>query len=730
MGRGFCILELQEELKILRREFSQYLFKKHEQWKASTVSTVVSDSFFVVNNEVGIQLWDCFQDETALEKAQKRIKFFLQQGTKPATALDRANGYFKAMQHLQEFLIAEGGVAVYRQSLAEKSLLKTAWIFQANPKYYDIRRALQEQRTLTWGVKQSKNRIKAGHRVYIWLSGTDGGIIAVGTILEDPEEKITVVPDPYNLKDEEKAESFLGVQLRVEQNFSDKIISRSLLGEDVRTKDLEILRFANATNFPVTEKQADVIESIISGSYKRLLNKEGVEEMMQNRQKKYWLYAPGENSRLWEEFYKQSIMAIGWDQLGDLEQYSDKAAIKIALRNIYGNSSSYVNAGYANWQFMHEINVGDVIFVKQGLKKIIGRGIVTSDYRFDDARKEYFHVRSVKWTHKGEWDRSEQMAQKTLTDITSYTDYCKKIESLFCESEESESDEVEIYDSYMAIDFLTDVFMDEGQYGILKNLLLRKKNLILQGSPGVGKTYAAERLAYSIMGEKDTSRVMAVQFHQSYSYEDFIMGYRPTETGFILGKGPFYEFCKLAELDDRPYFFIIDEINRGNLSKIFGELLMLIENDKRGKSLRLLYSDEQFSVPPNVHIIGMMNTADRSLAMIDYALRRRFAFFSFEPAFDSAGFKLMQEKMDNPKFNALVNNVKEVNECISQDECLGEGFKIGHSYLCSDVPVTDEWIEDVIYYELLPLLKEYWFDEPEKVEQWKRKLCGILDEQY
>ena len=263
----------------------------------------------------------------------------------------------------------------------------------------------------------------------------------------------------------------------------------------------------------------------------------------------------------------------------------------------------------------------------------------------------------------------------------------------------------------------------------LVNLLQNKKNIILQGAPGVGKTFAAKRLAYSIIGEKDTSRVMLVQFHQSYSYEDFIMGFRPRKDGFELAPGPFYEFCKTAQEDDeRDYFFIIDEINRGNLSKIFGELLMLIENDKRGEKLRLLYSNELFSVPENVHIIGMMNTADRSLAMIDYALRRRFAFFELEPAFTSEGFKIMMESVCNSKLEALIERVKELNYFISKDESLGDGFRIGHSYFCTNTIITDERLAYIIKYELLPLIKEYWFDEPVKVEQWTNKLCGILND--
>ena len=271
---------------------------------------------------------------------------------------------------------------------------------------------------------------------------------------------------------------------------------------------------------------------------------------------------------------------------------------------------------------------------------------------------------------------------------------------------------------YTAEDFLQDVYMDAERYQTLKTLLLTKKNVILQGAPGVGKTYAAMRLAYSIMGEKDTSRVQMVQFHQSYSYEDFIMGFRPTETGFTLKKGVFYEFCRKAAEDDRPYFFIIDEINRGNLSKIFGELFMLIENDKRGVELQLLYADEQFSIPSNVHIIGMMNTADRSLAMLDYALRRRFAFFEMPPAFTSSGFQAYKAKISNIKFDRLIETVKRLNREITEDDSLGEGFRIGHSYFCTNINVSDEWLRSVVKFELIPLLKEYWFDEPSKVKDW------------
>lgn len=249
----------------------------------------------------------------------------------------------------------------------------------------------------------------------------------------------------------------------------------------------------------------------------------------------------------------------------------------------------------------------------------------------------------------------------------------------------------------------------------------------MQGAPGVGKTFAAKRLAYSMMGVKDPDRVMMVQFHQSYSYEDFIMGFRPAATGFELKKGPFYNFCKKAELDlENDYYFIIDEINRGNLSKIFGELFMLIENDKRSVSLQLLYSDEKFSVPENVYIIGMMNTADRSLAMLDYALRRRFAFFEFSPAFETNGFRQYRQEKNNEKFNNLIAAIEKLNTAIENDESLGRGFRIGHSYFCTDKPIDDTWLNAVITYEIIPLLNEYWFDEPSKVRDWEFALYEAI----
>lgn len=446
---------------------------------------------------------------------------------------------------------------------------------------------------------------------------------------------------------------------------------------------------------------------------------------------RYWLYAPGEGSCMWDEFYTLGIMAIGWGEIGDLSTFDSKDAMKIKMREVIDESLSYKNAAHATWQFANEMKIGDIVFVKKGMHQIIGRGVVMSDYEYDNTRDdEYKNIRQVDWTHNGEWPHPGQAVMKTLTDITSYTDYVEKLNSLFEDETEEDAEDVEkTYPPYTKEDFLSEVFMPEEEYDKLSGILRIKKNIILQGAPGVGKTFVAKRIAFSMMGVKDVERVMMVQFHQSYSYEDFIMGFRPSTDGFELKRGAFYNFCKKAEIDgDNDYFFIIDEINRGNLSKIFGELFMLIENDKRGVSLQLLYSDEKFSVPKNIYIIGMMNTADRSLAMLDYALRRRFAFFEIKPGFTMDGFREYRMSLENEKFDKLIACVESLNNVISNDESLGDGFCIGHSYFCNLLPdtINDQVLSGIVEYELIPLLKEYWFDEPTKVKDWSSNLRSAI----
>lgn len=443
--------------------------------------------------------------------------------------------------------------------------------------------------------------------------------------------------------------------------------------------------------------------------------------------KKYWLYPIDKIRSIdnWSEFKESQILSIPFGELGDLRGYCNKTQMSDILKECFGDISDYQKTARLTWQFVNEMQLGDIVFI-QDRNKILARGIVTSEYGYDDAREDsYNHTREVKWTNIGEWILAEPKLVNTLTEVTQYIGYLEGINKLF-NNDITEVEELNVrVNSYNEENFLTEVYMSDREYHRLTSLLKTKKNIILQGPAGVGKTFIAKRLAYALLGEKNQTRVKFIQFHQSYSYEEFFMGYRPTNIGLEIQYGVFYNFCKQAELDDEnDYYFIIDEINRGNLSRIFGELFMLIESDKRGEEMQLTYTKELFSVPENVYIIGMMNTADRGLAMLDYALRRRFGFYEITPKFDSVGFRDYQSNLNNNKFNKLILEIKNLNREIEFDENLGKGFAIGHSYFIkstNQLIQTDE-LQSIIDFEILALLNEYWFDEPSKVYEWKKRL--------
>ena len=294
---------------------------------------------------------------------------------------------------------------------------------------------------------------------------------------------------------------------------------------------------------------------------------------------------------------------------------------------------------------------------------------------------------------------------------------------------------IERYDKSKAMDGL---FLAETQFDEMMEALKEKKNVVLQGAPGVGKTFVAKRLAYALIESNDQRQVEMIQFHQSYSYEDFIQGFRPTPNGhFDLKYGIFYQFSRRAQPDEaakKPYVFVIDEINRGNLSKIFGELMMLIEPDKRGKehAIPLAYSQtagERFYIPENLHLIGMMNTADRSLAMVDYALRRRFRFITLRPEFSSDAFgKFLRAAGAAPGLTKkIVSRMNALNEVIAADtKNLGPGYQIGHSYFCprNGMKPSEDWYRRVIESEIVPLIQEYWFDNEQKVKEQRSALLA------
>lgn len=430
-----------------------------------------------------------------------------------------------------------------------------------------------------------------------------------------------------------------------------------------------------------------------------------------------------------------------------------------ANNNEYNHQKAFEENGYIDWKQPKKCNVDDIVFIyfSSPDKKIKYKTVITEKNLETDSTKEYWidpengndngqqkycRITLIKKVDTDDLNLSRlrekgletvQRPQK-ITEKADLVDYINAVFDGKSTDRTEETEEIKKDNIYGRENFLNEVYISEsedganGEYEKLCSLLKHKKNIILQGAPGVGKTYAAKRLAYSIIGKKNDDRVQCVQFHQSYSYEDFIEGFRPSENGnFKPCDGVFKKFCEKASQDkENKYFFIIDEINRGNISKIFGELLMLIESDKRGEQykINLVYRKQPFYVPENLYIIGMMNTADRSLAVIDYALRRRFAFYSMKPAFDSYGFKKYAENVKCELFNKAVEAVKELNKEIVGDKSLGKGFEIGHSYFCTDKPedITDETVKNIIDFEIIPTIEEYWFDNETKLNEQRSKL--------
>lgn len=427
----------------------------------------------------------------------------------------------------------------------------------------------------------------------------------------------------------------------------------------------------------------------------------------------------------WEpKEYTPGLSVADWEKLLHDREIFTESSLEIMKRMVdYGGSATCKQLSKKYGESTNFYNTGSSSLAKRIAQKTGCQVLLREDgsskwwpilYIGKDAKKD--EEGSFVWKLRDEL--AEALNKVDLTNIKLNVEEARK------EKPERSIDDKKIYTKQ---DFLNDVYMNENEYNRLVGILKKKKNIILQGAPGVGKTFTAKRLAYSLMGEVDDNRIEFVQFHQNYSYEDFMMGYRPVEDGFALKYGIFYRFCqRAANHPDQDYFFIIDEINRGNMSKIFGELLMAIESDYRGKQVTLAYNGMSFTVPERVHIIGMMNTADRSLAMIDYALRRRFSFFNMEPGFDSEGFLKYQQQLANDRFNKLIGQIKALNQEIMEDKSLGKGFCIGHSYFCNASDCSEEWMQDIVDFDILPMLSEYWFDELEKLQRWEEMLHGVF----
>ena len=422
--------------------------------------------------------------------------------------------------------------------------------------------------------------------------------------------------------------------------------------------------------------------------------------------KRYWLYSPGEQAVKWEEFYNEGIMAIGWDELGDLENYTDRKSILEALINNYGGGEDQRNNVSAIDDFCNgenKINKGDIVIAKKGTKTLLGYGKVISDYYFDEERATYKHYRKVKWLKKGVWDANNNLPTKTLTDVTTYNSDIEGIK----------------YAQYL-LNIMNGNTQAQEDNLVIK-LLKYKPQIILQGPPGTGKTREAKRIAKALLGlgENDSlegnEQFKLIQFHPSYSYEDFVRGIiaetvdekiKYSVKDKILGS-----FAQEALKDkDKTYVLVIDEINRANLSAVLGELIYALEY--RGEAVQSMYAidrENNLILPPNLYIIGTMNTADRSVGHIDYAIRRRFAFVNVLPKelekdFHKELFRAVGELFISNYDEYISNPDIELKRALTlSNEFKSEDVWLGHSYfITKNTPIDIRW-----EYEIKPILLEY-----------------------
>lgn len=448
----------------------------------------------------------------------------------------------------------------------------------------------------------------------------------------------------------------------------------------------------------VFDEYAELNEEQIFGEIKDLISPiDTSHEVMKGREPRYWLFAPGSNAKKWDEFYNEGIMAIAWDDIGDLSEYTSREEIKVALESAYGGNGSKKNDITANDDFHNKIQVDDIVIVKKGLHELLGYGVVRSDYIFDETQSEYQKTRKVDWIRKGSWNVNFNLVRKTLTDITSYP---------------SEQDGYEKYH-----EFLLGIMQGEKRNRI-------PSNFIFFGPPGTGKTFKLRNdLLNKYQGEN--KRYVFTTFHQAFSYEDFVEGIKPVmgdtkgEVQYKIEPGVFLKICNDAKNDSKnQYAIFIDEINRGNVANIFGELITLIEPDKRlgaknEMTVTLPYSKEEFGVPSNLDIIGTMNTADRSVEALDTALRRRFSFQEILPEPE-----LIKEVLGEKSIFSGINLnevLKRINFRI--EKLIDRDHTIGHAYFLKLKEVEDfkAGLVDVFCDNIMPLLQEYFYNDYPKI---------------
>ncbi|MFG2512601.1 AAA family ATPase [Streptomyces sp. NPDC048584] len=448
------------------------------------------------------------------------------------------------------------------------------------------------------------------------------------------------------------------------------------------------------------------------------------------RQNTIWKIAPGERGRLWEECRDDAVIRVGWDELGDLGQYQSDSELKQALDARWPRSSGGSLTLARRLLALRDLEPGDRIVANRGTDEVLATGTVSGSYRFEPDRSEYQHVVPVTWdvSHAQKLSEPQHGWRSTFAKVDAA--FFARI-SVGLATPDTRSAEPHAGDSVM---------LPEDVESVLE-ALERKGQVILHGPPGTGKTRLALSTALALAGRADalsstpeqraaaqaemlrTGRIHMVTFHPSYGYEDFVEGFKPdmkaTGPGLTLAltDGVFHTLCAQATTHpDKKFLLIVDEINRGDLPRIFGELVTLLELDKRGLPLTLPVSRRTFSVPPNVRIIGTMNTADRSVSHLDAAVRRRFAFLPVGPDPDVVSGTV--GPLDLAQF------FESLNTRIARH--LDADHQIGHAYLLRDgEPIAAENdLAAAFHHEVIPLLEDYCLGRADLLH---RLLGGLVD---